>query len=57
MGRLFGKFPWEIEALPFHQYVYLRAGYLDHIRAQRGKSSDALEVADWDAESVTTLAD
>lgn len=60
LAKTFGKWPWEVDALPFHRYRYLRRLY-DKVGEEERKAyerakhgDDPLTDVDWDAENFTT---
>lgn len=57
---MFGKWPWEVDTLPFHQFARARRYYLEVKRQEREASKPSpdpdLEDLQWDSEVRTSLA-
>lgn len=54
---MFGKWPWEVDALPFHRFTRVRRYYFEVKRQEREALEPKNDVdLDWNSEVVTSLA-
>lgn len=56
---MFGKWPWEVDSLPFHRFARVRRYFLEVKRqeaeALKPKDDPDLAGLQWDSEVVTSL--
>lgn len=56
---MFGKWPWEVDLLPFHHFARVRRYFFEVKRQEREAAqkpvSDEVNDLNWDADVITSL--